>query len=658
MSFTDRNGVGEHEPGVRVTPRAALVSALSELDAKRASVSLQNLLRVLRGRRLQAAAVLARCRVLVSILEEDEQLCAKLREAVTALLEQFDSAPLVAEAGVPILEGFWAGISRHVGHALLPPVFADSDLRGALHQLFRPSDAAWLSALAATDLLPILCRGLMPDDADFSQDRNLVTAARILAYRIAALGLESELAGRVPASEGIQEQLSDLPILLHQCFALQGADLDAWSKLQDCLSRCETMARYLRIYHRAHGTSPRMTALTLRLKLQIRRLRELLRVLHPSTEDLPAEMSRLVGDVLIAEIEGGSLRAYFRDTTRILALEVTGHGAHHGAGYIMQERRDYWHFFLRSLGAGVLVAIFGNLKLKLPHDTPPFWGAALYSLNYVACFVLIYVTGSALATKQPAMTAATVAETLDESDEDEASVRNLADLIQRVIRSQLVSFAGNLLSVVPLSLLLTWAVHRAFGADFISRDQARNVLTSLHPLHSGSLLFAGLTGVWLFVSGLVTGYIDNHVLFARIARRLENHPRFVKYIPETRRAQVASFIDRHLGGVTGNVVFGVLLGGTAAVAGFFGLPVDIRHITFSAAHFSVSSAILFHRELPGEVLLIASTVLGIGAINFCVSFSLALITALKSRGLPLSDLKFLLRAVRHPAPQKKSVLSA
>jgi site-specific recombinase len=96
------------------------------------------------------------------------------------------------------------------------------------------------------------------------------------------------------------------------------------------------------------------------------------------------------------------------------------------------------------------------------------------------------------------------------------------------------------------------------------------------------------------------------------------------------------FVDDNLGAISANFLFGCMLGMTGAVGTILGLPLDIRHVTFSAANLAYACAGLDY-QVPADVLTrsIAGVAL-IGLVNLSVSFSLALYVALRSRGATLA----------------------
>ena len=77
------------------------------------------------------------------------------------------------------------------------------------------------------------------------------------------------------------------------------------------------------------------------------------------------------------------------------------------------------------------------------------------------------------------------------------------------------------------------------------------------------------------------------------------------------------------------------------MAGFlgktFGIPFDIRHITISAANTAIGFFGMDNIISTKELWYTLIGVFSIGFLNFAVSFSLAFIVAVKSRGIHLRE---------------------
>jgi site-specific recombinase len=215
---------------------------------------------------------------------------------------------------------------------------------------------------------------------------------------------------------------------------------------------------------------------------------------------------------------------------------------------------------------------------------------------------------------------------------------NLAVTVARVSRSQIASFTGNLLFVFPGTYLLAWLYFLITKTKILEGEQAMAMLESQHPWHSLSLLYACNTGVFLFLSGIIAGYVQNKILYGRIGERLKNHPWWRASANPEKRLRRVNFIEKNAGAVIGNISLGFMLGMSTIVQKIVGIPFDIRHITISAGNVSIALYGLGIKNVPITYLVtIFMGVLAIGLLNFLVSFSLAFIVAVRSRGVKLRD---------------------
>ncbi len=269
----------------------------------------------------------------------------------------------------------------------------------------------------------------------------------------------------------------------------------------------------------------------------------------------------------------------------------------------------------------------------------PFWKGFVNRINYSIGFVMIEETKSTLATKQPAFTASAVASSLDtRKADDRPNLFNLAVTVSKVSRSQIASFIGNLIIVFPGTYVLAWLYDLSFGQPLASGEKAASLLKGQHPWQSLALLYACFTGFFLFLSGIIAGYVQNKINYGKIGKRLIDHPLLHMYFSQKRLQKVAAYLENSGGGLAGNIALGFFLGMAALFGQLFGIPFDIRHITISAANTSIGVYGLGWENIDRSYLIIVFLgVLGIGFLNFLVSFSLAFIVAVRSRGVQLRD---------------------
>jgi site-specific recombinase len=319
-----------------------------------------------------------------------------------------------------------------------------------------------------------------------------------------------------------------------------------------------------------------------------------------------------------------------------LAYQIAEHKGAKGSKYITSTWTEYRNMLTSAMGGGAwvcLVVLIKNLLIRLPMAI--FWHGFAYSINYSLGFILIEETHTTLATKQPAFTASAVASSLDtKRDTQEPNLYSLAITVAKVSRSQIASFAGNLLIVFPGVWGLAWGYEKIFGSKLVSGEAAVRMLRDQHPWESLSLLYACNTGFFLFVSGIIAGYVQNKIQYGQIAQRLQTHPVLRVSMPAKRLEKLSHYVEKHAGSLVGNIALGFLLGMAGFTGEIFGNHFDIRHITISAGNTSLAVYGLgIDHVRPAYLATVIAGVLGIGLLNFLVSFSLAFIVATRSRGV-------------------------
>ena len=189
------------------------------------------------------------------------------------------------------------------------------------------------------------------------------------------------------------------------------------------------------------------------------------------------------------------------------------------------------------------------------------------------------------------------------------------------------------------------------GAEVVAdviRHALQPVLAEQSLIHSGAVIYAAIAGVCLFVAGLISGYFDNYAAYNRIPQRIRQLSWARRLLGDYRLQRVSNYVGDNLGALSGNFLFGFMLGGTTLLGFLFGLPLDIRHVAFSSAFVGLGFVGL---DGHPDLWLLLWAVLGvaaIGTINLVVSFSLALNVALRSRQVSGTPWKTIAGAVwRH-----------
>jgi site-specific recombinase len=145
--------------------------------------------------------------------------------------------------------------------------------------------------------------------------------------------------------------------------------------------------------------------------------------------------------------------------------------------------------------------------------------------------------------------------------------------------------------------------------------------------------------VLLWLSSVAAGWIENWAVYRRLPEAIAEH-RISRIVGRRVTGWAGRAFLRNIAGFGGNTAIGVLLGMTPVMGKFFGLPLDVRHVTLSAGALTLSVCSLGPQILTTRAFLgAAAGMVVIGILNFGVSFTLALMVALRARGADRSDRK-------------------
>jgi site-specific recombinase len=334
-----------------------------------------------------------------------------------------------------------------------------------------------------------------------------------------------------------------------------------------------------------------------------------------------------------------------RQNWRLLTRKIVERSGETGEHYIARNRREYGLMLKSAAGGGAIMAVTAWLKtILLAWNLPGLMQGIAASLNYSLGFVAIQLTGSALATKQPANTAASLAARMHNVREP-AAVEQLVDEIVCLVRSQFASIAGNLALVVPSMLLLHFLILGWTGKDIMPPEKAVTAIRAISIL-GPSVIYAAFTGVLLWASSLAAAWGGNWFACHHIGEALATDRRLIRTLGTSRAARFARWWTRNIAGLCGNISFGFMLGILPAVAEFAGVPLDIRHVTLSACFLTASVATLGVGALATKAFVLAALgIAGIGLLNLTVSFSLAMFVATRACDIKSPERRAIYRAV-------------
>jgi len=592
------------------------------------------------GHRWRPDRRLDRLEALLSLVESQTEIRSGFQQTVGQILVETHSVGLFAEAGLHPRESLWSDAARRLTQRILPSARDDSDLSRLALRLYPTAKSIDRLTEQPDTNFERIARLLSPVEdtcAWIRQRDDLRQSFLLLGVHVAGLGLSPGLRARSHAFH-----IEDSPFyLLHQSSVelvhQNGTSLalDSWR------THVQSVRRELQYVHLRMEDTGVSTALIFDIRTiehalgRMECITEVLFVAEPH-EHIQA-VKRLLDDVMNSSRDDLSLTALFRDNTALLARKVVERTGKTGEHYIANTRKEYRSIWWASLGGGLVTVLTAAVKMRIVEaPLPPFIEGIVAGTNYAASFILLQHLHLALATKQPSVTAATFAGIVRTTHGQER-LDKLADLISRICRSQLASAAGNLIAVCLgcVAFAKLWAL--MVSRPYLEIHSAEHVYQTLDPLASGTAFYAAITGVILWVSALAGGWFENFATFNRIPAAIAQHP-LGQRIGQDRMKRLAEFVDRNISGWITCIVLGYLLGFTPAVGAFFGIPLDVRHVTLSTGTLALAAA-SFGRDWLHRGWFVR-TVYGIAVtfvLNLGVSFSIAASVAMQAYEVSRAD---------------------
>jgi site-specific recombinase len=253
------------------------------------------------------------------------------------------------------------------------------------------------------------------------------------------------------------------------------------------------------------------------------------------TFEAAPQMKRSAGFIALLARQNQERESVFdllRQNFHLLTRKMVERSGETGEHYIARNRREYGAMLASAAGGGAIMAVTAWLKtILLAWSLPGLMQGIAASLNYSSGFVAIQLTGSTLATKQPANTAPALAARMH-NVRDPAAIEQLVDEIVYLIRSQTASIAGNLALVAPTMLLLHLLVLWWTGREIMPPEKALKAMDSISIL-GPSVIYAAFTGVLLWASSLAAGWAGNWFACNHIGEALATDKRLIRALGPT-----------------------------------------------------------------------------------------------------------------------------
>ena len=597
----------------------------------------------IRGDDNDPADCVARVNALLDTLDAQPERMLQLRAWWRTITVTVDGSTLLADFGFASRNAFVSELIQRLHHQLLPSS-PDTTDASELFALALPTalDAQWIAALPDSTLTRLAALLSAPAHGHYAQQMphlsywqcTLLDALTYCTSQVCATGFSPEIRLRMQTPEGDASPFYALSACLDAVRDawLRGVGVDdAVQRFKAQLEACRHCAATVYTHLDTHGISVDLVFRLRQLRARVLRIRILLDCLLNDADH--KYTARLMAQLVNVGQDRSSIGALISSSSSLLAAKVAERSSETGEHYITRNRAEYREMLRAAAGGGVLTAFTVALKFALTAlGLAAFWFGFWSGMMYAASFVLIQLLHFTLATKQPAMTAPAMAAKLKDLS-DPLAVSGFVDEVSHLVRSQVAAVLGNVVAVFPVAVVLSLAWQAITGAPMISADKAHHVLQSL-TLLGPCLVFAAFTGVLLFASSIIAGWVENWFVLHRLDSALRYNPRFTQLLGAARADRWAHFMRRNISGFASNISLGFMLGLVPAILAFLGIGLDVRHVTLSTGQLAAACASLGWDavHLPA-VWWAAASIPFIGALNLSVSFYLAFRVALQAHNV-------------------------
>ena len=516
---------------------------------------------------------------LIRILKQYPEYGEGLAVFILRLTDSYQKLTLYADSGIASDHSFSHSINRLIGHRFLPLLPEEDSIVELANYLFDgDTDEEWLSLISAENwdqLIELIKAKTNDDNLELiaSTKNSVLNALVVLSYRISGIGLHTDMMITYPQmffySAVFVAQNQETILFVNQYRKAHNIDIisDTVSEINISpapvlvmLEQCNDIVDNIRKRVYKTGISIRMTNMLVRLEQIIHRMQVLLELISDNQKNRDKAVAELLQEVVHIAKSRYSFGHLIKSNTKLLSRKITENSGRVGENYISTDASGYKKMYKKAALGGFFIAFMATLKILGSNLVlAPIGKAFINSMIYGLGFVGIHIAGGTVATKQPAMTAAAIASTISESgNKKNKQLSKLAELIVDIMRTQFIAIIGNIYIAISVAFIIAFSWLQIYDTPMIDTKKAAHLLHELDPLRSLSLPHAGIAGVFLFLSGLISGYYDNLATFNKIGERIKRHRLLTLFLPSHWQNKLGDFVEANLGAINGEFYLWVL----------------------------------------------------------------------------------------------------
>ncbi len=590
----------------------------------------------------------------------DASIAPAFEQAVRSCVNELVAENLFGETGIPGRRGFTGELIDRLLAYVLPVPRDDHDAARLLRRLFpRDRDLEWLASLSPERFVQFATlffqESPLAHDGPGSLADAFADGFRLLAARALAEGLDDRLRARMPRGPVIDSPFLRLNRATDDVLAAwrSGGDIETAASLWRAeRAGCRALVAEVQRRLQSEGTSVDIVFALEVIDRCLTRMSLMLEVIEapPGAARVEA-VHRLIVLLVDGAHEDRRVGELVRWNLRLLGRRLVDRSGDTREPYVATARDEYRAIWRAAALGGLVIAMVAAVAMLVRDlGLAPFQSGLLAGGVFAVGFLALQAANLALAARQPPLVAATLASML-RGRRDRERLDEIVDFTARVCHSQIAAALANVGLAAVGAVALDAGTRLATGAPLMSPQRAVQTQHALG-LWSGTLIYAAVTGVLIWLATLAGGWFDNWSTLRRLPAAIREHP-LGRYVGQPLMARLANAWTHNAAGIGTNVALGLMFGLTPALGGFLGLPLDVRHVTLSAAELALATSALWPDGFTFWLAIAIPGLVGTFALNLAVSFGLAFVNAARAYELSAADTlelgrRFLARVATRP----------
>lgn len=586
-----------------------------------------------------------RFKFLFNFLDRNPTEAEYFAKILDELIVPGGSVGLYCLTGLTENHGFVNELTNRLVSRILPESYTEKDLSEAFQVLFtEEEDAIWLESSFKNNFHFIHEFILKHNISVEPLRKDLQDAKVILGAQLASIGTSSDIRRRLESKKLIDSSFLKLNSALNNS---EFTDED----ILLMITNCRTDLLKVRGNIESSGVSVDLIFKIEKLYAILDRIEMLIYLGKEYGPNAPLIMGQFVGRLIRDELKSLGVKLYIRENLHLLFRKIVERAGERGDHYIANTKEERQKLFRAATWAGILTSFTAMIKFLIGvPNFPLFFEGFFYFVNYALSFLIMQKWHMALSSKQPAYTACVLSRSF-ESFKKTRKFEEVGQEIRKITKSQFLTTIGNLAWVIPCCICIDWLWLTTTGSHLMNKQEAFYLLDKHNPFTSLTIPYAFLTGIFLWLSSVIGGWVENWVVYRELPEVIRTSSFLKRLLNRNQVNYMAENLPGTVGGIAGNLSIAFLLTFPIILSKFTSFPIDIRHVTLSAGTVTFAfNALNWDVELWPLMITIAFSIMAIGLLNFSVSFYFAIRMAAIARNLETKFLKKIFRYAFRKSP--------